>query len=85
MSFKKYVKETNFEINPSEEQQKNYDDGKTCRCGYPFDDAFFENADDQDEEFETKPKRITNIMKFGTFLNRYCVGKTLEQIGKMYK
>ena len=49
MSFKKYVKETYFEIVPSEEQQKNYEEGKTCWCGYPFDDAFFENADDQDE------------------------------------
>ena len=59
--------------------------GKTCWCGYPFDDAFFDNADDQDENFETKPKRTTKIMKFKTFLKRYCVGKNLVEIGKMYK
>jgi hypothetical protein len=59
MSFKKYIKETNFEINPSEEQRNKYEEGKTCWCGYPFDDELFDNADDQDEEFDTKSKRTT--------------------------
>ena len=55
MSFKEYVKETNFEINPSKEKIKKYEEGKTCWCGYPFDDEFFENADDEDEEPKMSP------------------------------
>ena len=42
MLFKKYVKETNYKINPSEKQTKNYEDGDTCGCVYPFADEFFE-------------------------------------------
>ena len=52
-----------------EEQKQDYEDGKFCWCGYPFDDDFFENADDEDETFDVAPKRTTKIMNIKTFTN----------------
>ena len=82
MSFKKYVKETNYDINPSEEQKQDYEDGKFCWCGYPFDDTFFENDEDEYETFDLAPKRTTKIMNIKTFTELYCEGNTLSEIGK---
>ena len=84
MSFKKYVKETNYEIQPSEEQQREYEEADTCWCGYPFDDESFDNADDKDEKVDVKPKRATKILTITTFMVRYCFAKTLNEISKMY-
>ena len=46
----------NIKINPSDKQKQKYEEGKNRWCGYPFNDTFFENADEKDEEFDTKPK-----------------------------
>ena len=72
------------DINPSEEQKQDYTDGKFCWCGYPFDNDFFENDDDEDENFDVAPKRTTKIIKKETFSKRYCEGKTLADIENMY-
>ena len=85
MSFKKYIKETDYEINPSQKQQREYEEADTCWCGYPFDDEFFENADDKDETVDVTPKRTTKIMTIKTFLERYCLDKSLDEIKKMYE
>ena len=34
MSFKKYIKDTNYPLNPYEEQQNKFDSENTCYCGF---------------------------------------------------
>ena len=82
MSFKKYVKETNYEINPYEESKQDYEEGECCWCGSPFGDAFFENPDD--ETVDVAPRKTTKIMNAKTFTQRYCVGNTLAEIEKIH-
>ena len=45
----KYVKETKYDINPSDEQNQKYKEGKFCWGEYTFANTFFENDEDEDE------------------------------------
>ena len=40
-------------------------------CGHPFDDSFWENADDKDETYTIIPKNTNKLKKFKEFEKLY--------------
>ena len=54
ISFDEYVRHSNFKCSLSQEEQEQLkrEATKCAHCGYTFDDAFWENADDEYETFE---------------------------------
>ena len=56
INFVDFIRYSNFKCSLSEVEQEQLkrEATKCAHCGYTFDDAFWENADDKDETFELK-------------------------------
>ena len=71
-SFRDYLKNTNYELNMSFDQFRQSLFATHCYiCGLPFDDAYFQNADDKDETYETKPEKPVRPYNWDRFKKRY--------------
>ena len=73
VSFVDYVRHANFANSLSkEEQEEKKQQAIVCNiCGHPFDDSFWENADDKEETSTIIPKNTNKLKKFKEFEKLY--------------
>ena len=73
VSFVDYVRHANFANSLSkEEQEEKKQQAIVCNiCGQPFDDSFWENADDKEETSTIIPKNTNKLKKFKEFEKLY--------------